>query len=631
MFESGKFEIGLNYWASKNATRMWREFDADSIEQDFAAFEKQGITLLRVFPLWPDFQPLQLMQYCGNVYGFRPREVALGSEETPLKLDTPAGKAGLDEVMLERFRTMADLAEKHHLKLIVAIMTIHMTGRHYAPPAMENRDVFSDPFALKWEMKFYDAFVRCFKDHPAIAAWETGNEMNLTAPVQSADHAWVWTNMMHNIIRLADPSRPVIAVGSGGFDALESKWLIADQAELSDFTNVHKYDIGNIVAADGFLHLRCVTHAVAESKVINDVGGKPCFIEETGNWRNTVLTLEDTGNAVNCIMWNAWRENCRSLLWWCAFDQSNMEFAPYHWGDWPGLEHGVFSADRQPHPAAEKMRSFRRMLDCLEFDRLPPVKSHAVCLVDNMNTATTAYTLARQAGVNLQFAASRAPLPEADFYFLPGVSGRGGLSSEDYRQLRERVCAGASCYISADDCNLPGLREFCGMQIKSRRQAVKNIEFDTPSGRVSLPAKVEKELLLEGAQVVIADASGRPVLLKNRFGQGTVYTMLFALENTVFDTPRALDMPCWEVYRAMLEPVLAAASPDKSVILTEHWFDKRHAVVVAVNCSDRSKNVPLTVAENLQVRMLAGDGSLSDSGILSLLPGGGAVLDVQNQ
>ena len=192
MLESGKLVVGLNYWASDSATRMWRNWDRDTVERDLALFEAYGITMLRVFPLWSDFQPLNLLCYGGSSRGTTPREVTLGEEERPLP-DTPAGQAGLDEVMLEHFRELCDIAARHHIELIVAVMTVHMTGRHFVPRAMENRDLFTDPFALKWEMKFYDGFVRAVKDCPAIAAWETGNEMNYTAPVKNADHAWVWT------------------------------------------------------------------------------------------------------------------------------------------------------------------------------------------------------------------------------------------------------------------------------------------------------------------------------------------------------------------------------------------------------------------------------------------------------
>ena len=58
MLEQGTMTLGVNYWASHAATRMWSQWDAAVVEQDFVALEKIGCRLLRVFPLWPDFQPL---------------------------------------------------------------------------------------------------------------------------------------------------------------------------------------------------------------------------------------------------------------------------------------------------------------------------------------------------------------------------------------------------------------------------------------------------------------------------------------------------------------------------------------------------------------------------------------------
>ena len=386
MLQAGKLAIGLNYWASDNATRMWKHWNAETVEKDFALFEQHGIGLLRVFPLWPDFQPIRLLQYGGSTQATTDREVCLGEDELPLP-DTPAGRAGMDQNILDHFREFCDIAERHHIRLIVAIMTVHMTGRHFVPPAIENRDLFTDPFALKWEMKFYDCFVRTFRDHPAIAAWETGNEMNYTGPVENADHAWVWTKMMHDVIRLADPDRPIVGVMAEGLDPIKSKWLMADQGELSDFASVHRYDILNMGTADGFLHVRNLYRAATECRIISDIGGKPCFTEETGNWRNIASSLEGMGSTVNALLWNAWAEDCRAFLWWCAFDQTHLNFAPYHWGDWPGLEHGVFSADRKPHPAAASIARFGKMLKEIPVRELSAMIPDAVCIVDDLETA----------------------------------------------------------------------------------------------------------------------------------------------------------------------------------------------------------------------------------------------------
>ena len=624
MLQEGKLAIGLNYWASDEATRMWRRWNAETVEKDFALFEQYGVSLLRVFPLWSDFQPIRLLQYGGSS-GMTDREVCIGEDETPLS-DTPFGRAGMDEKMMAHFRELCDIAERHHIKLIVAIMTVHMTGRHFVPPAIENRDMFSDPFALKWEMKFYDCFVRSFKDHPAIAVWETGNEMNYTAPVKSADHAWVWTKTMHDIIRLADPSRPIVGVMAEGLDPKASKWLIADQAELSDYASVHRYDILNAGASDGFMHVRNLCRAAAECRIISDIGGKTCFTEETGNWRNIALSLEGVGNAMNALLWNAWVEDCRAFLWWCAFDQTHLIFAPYHWGDWPGLEHGVFTADRKPHPAAETIARFAKMLEGAPVEKLPKTMPDALCVIDNMEVGFSAYLLARQAGLNLQFQAARSPLKDAKAYFLPSLADRGGISLEDWQKLQKKVSDGAICYLSADDCNLPNLREFCGMEIECRRRTASPMCCRIDGAELSLNCNLEKRLKLEGAEVLLSDENGNPLLLRNRFGKGTVYTLTFALESILSDTVGGYDAPWWKIYRMAIDKKLLLQISDDSVIVTEHYCDDGKTAVIAVNCSDMENNVGVQCADGWTIQNIFGDGTFDDEKLH--LPAGGGVLFV---
>ena len=71
LFKNGFF-TGINYWGSKSAINMWSEYDEESIERDFSLLREVGITHLRVFPLWPVFQPLTALYGPGDVfeYGF---------------------------------------------------------------------------------------------------------------------------------------------------------------------------------------------------------------------------------------------------------------------------------------------------------------------------------------------------------------------------------------------------------------------------------------------------------------------------------------------------------------------------------------------------------------------------------
>lgn len=73
------FFTGINYWGSKDATHMWEHFDAAEIEKDFQVLRDCGITHLRVFPLWPVFQPLKALYGPQEVY-----EYGLGEEKLPV-------------------------------------------------------------------------------------------------------------------------------------------------------------------------------------------------------------------------------------------------------------------------------------------------------------------------------------------------------------------------------------------------------------------------------------------------------------------------------------------------------------------------------------------------------------------
>ena len=104
-FDFKHYFIGCNYWASNAGTAMWHEWDLECIRKDFACMAENGIEVLRIFPLWPDFQPIERHDgWAGNFVEFRFHDSALP--------DTEAGRAGIDEKMLERFQTILDLAEE---------------------------------------------------------------------------------------------------------------------------------------------------------------------------------------------------------------------------------------------------------------------------------------------------------------------------------------------------------------------------------------------------------------------------------------------------------------------------------------------------------------------------------------
>ena len=56
---SERFLTGCNYWSSEAGLRMWRDWSEAAVEKDLAALKECGMNTVRLFPLWPDFQPVQ--------------------------------------------------------------------------------------------------------------------------------------------------------------------------------------------------------------------------------------------------------------------------------------------------------------------------------------------------------------------------------------------------------------------------------------------------------------------------------------------------------------------------------------------------------------------------------------------
>jgi len=79
--ERGTFFVGLNYWASHAGTEMWSNWNAKIVEEDLKKIKSVNISVLRVFPLWSDFQPLKGQYAKEDIYEFRLGENPLSDDE----------------------------------------------------------------------------------------------------------------------------------------------------------------------------------------------------------------------------------------------------------------------------------------------------------------------------------------------------------------------------------------------------------------------------------------------------------------------------------------------------------------------------------------------------------------------
>ena len=665
----GSFVIGANYWASHAGTAMWRDWRPESVADDLRRLSEAGLQLLRVFPLWPDFQPIHLLRGGGG----HPVEVRFGEDPLP---DDDCGQAGMSQEMMARFGVFLDLAHEHGLVFNIGLLTGWMSGRLHVPPALEGRNVLTDPFALRWEVRFVRHFVRTFRDHPAVAAWDLGNECNCMGQA-NRDEAYAWTAQIVDAIRAEDTTHPVIS-GMHGLSP-EGAWSVFDQAEHCDILTTHPYPVFTPHCnQDPVNTIRTVLHSTAESRYYADLGGKPCLCQEIGTLGPVIASEQVAAQFIRSCLFSLWANDCHGLVWWCAHEQTELSHAPY---DWHAVERelGLLRVDKTAKPVLETMGAFRGIVDAVAaavggagyyparlsertvsasvedggpansrplqtaHGALPVRSRQAVCLLtegqDHWGVAYSAFILAKQAGFDLEFQYCTQPIRDADLYLLPCLSGHAMISRRRMGELLANVENGATLYLSLDSGLPSDFETITGLEPQSRE---KRTDFGPVTLKMlgntpQIPSGGEFKIRFKAtrAETLGVEADGNPALTVTDYGRGRVYFLGIPLEMMITRTPGVLhhaDAPSyWRVYRYVAQDVIEQRIVRKQhpmLGVTEHPTEDGRLIVVLVNHSPETVQESLKLAEGWSLEgALHGDVTPQPSWVDVIVPGNdGAVL-----
>ena len=267
----------------------WKHFDAGEVREEFSIIRDLGITVVRFFLLWEDFQP------------------------------TP------DAVSSERMRdliTVCDIAAENGLKLDLTFFTGHMSGPNWSPswlldptaPTPTNqprqvvsggkvmsggyRNVFHDPMALDAERLLLRTVVGALKDHPAMWMWNLGNEPDLFSLPHDAAAGRAWVKEMVGIIKEID-AQHLVTCGLHQASLLYDNGLHIDKifAE-TDVAVMHSYPMYMPFARDpldaDFVPFTCA--------LVSALCGKPTLMEEFGGCTTA------PGKASETWAWTAYGE-----------------------------------------------------------------------------------------------------------------------------------------------------------------------------------------------------------------------------------------------------------------------------------------------------------------------------------
>lgn len=624
LFNDGFF-TGINYWGSKSAINMWSEFDPESIEGDLKLMRDAGITHLRVFPLWSVFQPLCAL-YTKSIYEFTFGEVPIP--------DTPAGRAGVSEEACERFGVFCRLCEKYGMKLIVALITGHMSFRTYNPPAFDGKALLSDPTVIKWQIRFVKYFVSRFKDQSSIVAWDLGNEpSNMPGLNDNPDTFYVWCSTIADAARSCDGSRPIISgIHKSNVETGPSNLKMV--GEVCDIHTTHPYQIFE-TSTSPLATMIPILDLPFKCRLGEDISGIPTFVQEFGSIGYMNCSKKTEADFYRASLLTTLAHGCHGVMWWCAFDQGHLDYAPYRWNT-IGSQYGFFDKDLREKPIVRENRLFGQLLDSLPDRKLPPPKTDGVILIPreekpDIDLLRTSYALAKKAGLNMGFYYLLDKIPKSPLYIIPSVKHNKAIPKNRLDELMERVREGSVLYLCVDSGILRDVPEITGVEI-AYRQKVSAARTLCMSGK-ELPIKSNYYFSIESAdaEVIGKDERGMGVLFKHAYGKGTVYFMTLPLESYLTESSETFHSPDAPDYSIVYKELARAANVKKAcdsdnpfVLLTEHWIDESTAYILAINYHNTPMRASITFGNACEVRTVYG--APLENGALHLGANDGALM-----
>ena len=609
LFEQGEFFFGCNWWASHAGTNMWHDWDAAVVEADIKRIKEAKLDVMRVFPMWSDFQPLR-MHYGGCS---EERELRIREDVLP---DTEAGRAGIDEVMVERFEVLCDLAEKYDVKLIVGLITGWMSGRMHMPEAFAGKDLIRDPMVVAWQIKFVKYMVRRFKHKKAIAAWNLGNECNCMAnPGITRYEASNWVSQITNAIKAEDNTRLVISGMHGNRPDEPGRWDARDLGEILDVLCTHPYPIFTpLCDTDPINEMKTVLHATAESLYMAGVSRKPCYVEEIGTLGPMIAGKRVAQDYVRATAFSSWAHDLNGFVWWCANEQSHLTHTPY---DWNAVERelGLFYVDGSKKPVLDSMTELSKFTADFKYGKLPPrIKDAAVILTRKQNTWAAAYgsfILAKEAGLDVEFVWHENTLPDYDVYILPSLVSDTSLNLAKYKELIKKAEDGATLVMSVDNALLSPFEEVTGLSVVTRSRRKKNDTVTLPDG-TKLTFDSSFKLVTEsvGADVLLYADDGTPAVTEYKYGKGRICFIACPIEADTASKPGIVSgadaIPYYKLYEllGLRSEKKCATSSSQYTCVTEHPYTENERILTILNHCPGAEEVKITLADGFKFKEL---------------------------
>ncbi|WP_432174024.1 glycoside hydrolase 5 family protein [Streptomyces sp. Tue6028] len=324
--------FGVNYTPSEGWFHHWLDFDLDSVRADLDSIAALGLDHIRVFPLWPLFQPNRTL--------IRPRAV-------------------------EQLVALADAAAERGLDVNVDGLQGHLSSFDFLPAwtqTWHRRNIFTDPDVVEAQAEYLRTLAAALADRPNFIGMTIGNEVNQFAAGPHPDPDRITSEQAG---RWLDRLLTACADGAPGklhlHASYDAAWYQDDQpftpahsARLGAVTAVHSWVFNGTAQRHGRTGVATEHHAaylIELSKAWADDPHRPVWLQEVGAPAPLIpaehaaaFTEATVAHALDCPgLWG--------VTWWCSHDVSRGL------ADFPELEYslGLLTNDRRTKPAGESI------------------------------------------------------------------------------------------------------------------------------------------------------------------------------------------------------------------------------------------------------------------------------------
>ena len=171
--------------------------------------------------------------------------------------------------------------------------------------------------------------------------------------------------------------------------------------------------------------------------------------------------------------------------------------------------------------------------------------------------------------------------------FLPDALGRAYLTIERWEELKAKVRAGATLYLSWNDTFLDSMEEVGGIEVVHRQQTGGSDVCDFGDFSLTFDYSVRRRFNALAAETLAKNQNGDGVFFRNRYGKGTVYVFAYNFEKTCYAASGKYEGDAWKVWAKVLPVERIAKAGDKNVFVSEHCFGEGRCGLLVVNNSGR--------------------------------------------